>query len=75
LGEDAQKLNEEKTALEGMIQWHDELIMEMVEEYGLNHMGENDDNEDEDDDDEGNVVTPPAPAAMHEEIIEEKAPV
>jgi hypothetical protein len=43
LKEDAQKLKEEKTTLEGMIQSHDELIMEMAEEYGLNWMGENDD--------------------------------
>jgi hypothetical protein len=51
--------------------------MEMAEEYGLNHMGENDDDEDEDEDDEGNAVAPPAPApaAVPEEIIEEEAPV
>jgi hypothetical protein len=44
--------------------------MEMAEEYGLNHMGENDD-------DEGNTVAPPAPApaAVPEEIVEEEAPV
>jgi hypothetical protein len=75
LREDAQKLKEEKTTLEGMIQSRGELIMEMVEEYGLNRMGENDNDEDEDDDDEGNTVAPPAPAAMHEEIIEEEARV
>jgi hypothetical protein len=51
LREDARKLREEKITLEGMIQSHDELILEMAEEYGLNCMGENDD--DEDDDDEG----------------------
>jgi hypothetical protein len=53
-----------------MIQSCDELIMEMAEEYGLNHMGENDD--DEDDDDEGNAAAPPAfvPAVVFEEIIE-----
>jgi hypothetical protein len=75
LREDAQKLREEKTTLEGMIQSHGELIQEMAEEYGLNRMGENDD--DEDDDDEGNTVAPPAlaPAAVPEEIIEEEAPV
>jgi hypothetical protein len=75
LREDAQKLREEKTTLEGMIQSRDELILEMAEEHGLNRMGEN--NDDEDDDDEGNAVTPPAsaPAAMPEEIIEEEAPV
>jgi hypothetical protein len=49
----------------------------MAEEYGLNHMRENNDNEDEDDDDEGNAVAPPAPApvAVPEEIIEEEDPV
>jgi hypothetical protein len=77
LREDAQKLKEEKTTVEGMIQSRDELILEMAEEYGLNRMGENDDNEDEDDDDEGNAVTPPTPtpAAVPKEIIEEEAPV
>jgi hypothetical protein len=72
LREDAQKLNEEKVTLEGIIQSHDELIMEMAEEYGLNRMGENDD---EDDDDEGNAVAPPAPApaTVPEELIEEEA--
>jgi hypothetical protein len=60
-----------------MIQSCDDLIMEMAEEYGLNHMGENYNNEDEDDDDEGNAVAPPAPtpAVVPEEIIEEEAPV
>jgi hypothetical protein len=32
--------------------------MEMIEEYGLNRMGENDDDEDEDDNNEGNTVAP-----------------
>jgi hypothetical protein len=59
LREHVQKLKEEKTTLEGMIQSRDELIMEMAEENGLNHMGENNDNKDEDEDDEGNVVAPP----------------
>jgi hypothetical protein len=45
LREDAQKLREEKTTLDGMIQSRDELIMEMAEEYGLNRIGENDDDE------------------------------
>jgi hypothetical protein len=76
LREDAQKLREEMTTLEGMIRSCDELILEMAEEYGLNHMGENDDYEDEDDDDEGNAIAPPAsaPAVVPEEIIEEDAP-
>jgi hypothetical protein len=60
-----------------MIQSRDELILEMAKEYGLNHMGENDDKEDEDDDDEGNTVAPPAsaPAAVPEKIIEEEVPM
>jgi hypothetical protein len=75
--EDAQRLREERTTLERMIQSRDELILEMAEEYGLNCMGENDDDEDENDDDEGNVVTPPAlvPAVVPEEIIEEEDPM
>jgi hypothetical protein len=77
LREDAQKLREEKTTLEGMIQSRDELILEMAEEYGLNRMGENDDEQDEDDDDEGNAIAPPAPAptAVPEKIVEEEDPV
>jgi hypothetical protein len=77
LREDAQKLREEKTTLEGMIQSRDELILEMAEEYGLNHMGENDNDEDENDDNEGNAVAPPTPvpAVVPEEIIEEEDPV
>jgi hypothetical protein len=75
LREDAQKLKEEKTTREGMIQSRDELIIAMVEEYWLNRIGENNDEEDDDDDDEGNVAAPPAPApaAVPEEIIEEEA--
>jgi hypothetical protein len=76
LREDAQKLREERATLEGMIKSHDELLMEMVEEYGLNCMGEN--NDDEDDDDEGSTIAPPTPApptTAPEEIIEEEAPV
>jgi hypothetical protein len=77
LREDAQRLREERTTLEGMIQSHDELILEMAEEYELNRMGENDDDGDEDDDDEGNVVAPPAPTAavVREKIIEEEDPM
>jgi hypothetical protein len=71
LREDTQKLKEEKTTLEGMIQSRDKLIMEMAKEYGLNRMGEND--EDEDDDDEGNAVAPSTPATVPEEIIEKEA--
>jgi hypothetical protein len=76
LREDALKLREEQATLDGMVEFCDELLMEMVEEYGLNHMGENDN--DEDDSDEGNAAAPPAPAppaVAPEEIVEEEAPV
>jgi vacuolar-type H+-ATPase subunit I/STV1 len=77
LRKDAQKLKEEKTTLEEMIQSCDKLIMEMDEEYGLNRMGENDDDEDEDDDDEGNAVAPPIPVspATAPEGIDDEGPV
>jgi hypothetical protein len=77
LREDAQKLREEKATLEGMIQSHDELILEMAEEYGISRMGENDDDGDKDDDDEGNAVAPPAPVptTVPKEIIEEEDPM
>jgi hypothetical protein len=77
LREDALRLREERSTLEEMIQSHDELILEMAEEYGLNRMGENDDDEDENDDNEGNAITPPAsvPVVMPEEIVEEEDPV
>jgi hypothetical protein len=77
LWEDAQRLREERTTLEEMIQSHDELILEMAEEYRLNRMGENDDDDDENDDDEGNAIEPPAPAptAVPKEIVEEEDPV
>jgi hypothetical protein len=74
LREDAQKLKEEKTTLEGMIQSRDELILEMAEEYGHNCMGENNNDEDEDDNDKGNALAPPAPTVVPKEIIEEEAP-
>jgi hypothetical protein len=51
--------------------------MEMVKEYGLNCMLENDDDKDEDEDDEGNTaaIPTPSPAAVPKEIIEEEAPM
>jgi hypothetical protein len=77
LRKDVQRLREERTTLERMIQSCDERILEMAEEYGLNCMGGNDDDEDENDDNEGNAVAPPAraPAAVPEEIVKEEDPV
>jgi hypothetical protein len=89
-GDAAKKLAEEKAKLEGKIQSRNELIMEMADEYGLNHMDENDNDEDEnkvdDDNNGGDVTTPPAaapprvpaPPAIAPEVIiveEEENPV
>jgi hypothetical protein len=38
LGEDTQRLEEEKTTLEGMVKSHDELLMEIARETGLDRM-------------------------------------
>jgi hypothetical protein len=80
LRDDAQKLKEEKTKLDGMIESHNELIMEIAKEARLNCMGEvvEDEDEHEDDDDEGDAAAPPTvaptpiavpPAAAREEIV------
>jgi hypothetical protein len=47
LGEDTQRLEEEKATLEEMVESHDELIMDIAGEIGLDHMGEDEDDEGE----------------------------
>jgi hypothetical protein len=79
LREDAQKMKEEKTKLEGMVESHDELITEIAKEIGLDCMGEyaEDEVEDEDADDGGGASAPPVhapPTAIPKEIIEEEGP-
>jgi hypothetical protein len=75
LREDTQKLEEERTTLEGMVKSHNELIMEIARETGLNRMGEDAENEEEDEDaDDGDAAAPPIPApptAAPEEIDDE----
>jgi hypothetical protein len=82
LREDAEKLKEEKANLEGMVESHDELIMEIAKEIGLDCRGEDAEEEDEDDDDEGDGAahptvappvdtTPPAAAAPEVVVVEE----
>jgi peptidoglycan hydrolase CwlO-like protein len=78
LKEDAQKLKEEKATLEGMVESHDELIMEIAKETGLDRMeedAEDEDEEDEDADDRGDAAAPPIPApptAAPEEVVKEE---
>jgi hypothetical protein len=62
----AQKLKKEKATVEGMVESHDELIMEIARETGLDYMGEDaeDEEEDEDADNGGDDATPPIPVPL-----------
>jgi hypothetical protein len=64
LREDTQRLEEEKATLEGMVESHDELLMELARETGLDCMGEDKDDEDEEEvaNDGGDATAPPAAA-------------
>jgi hypothetical protein len=80
LREDTQRLEEEKATLEEMVESHDELLMEIATETGLDRMGEDaeDEEEDEDADDGENATAPPVvvpPTAVPEEVVEEEDPV
>jgi hypothetical protein len=74
LREDTQRLEEEKATLEGMVESHDELLMEIARETGLDGMGEDEDDEEEEEDanDRGDAIAPPAAAP---EEIDEEGPV
>jgi hypothetical protein len=81
LREDTQRLEEEKPTLEGMVEFHNEVLMEIARETGLDRLGEDaeDEEEDEDADDGGDAATTPAavppppvpPAATSEEVDDE----
>jgi hypothetical protein len=84
LRKDAQKLKEENTKLEGMVESCDELITEITKEIKLDRMGV--DAKAKDDDDRGDtaappiaMMPPPAPApssvVVPKEIIVEEDPV
>jgi hypothetical protein len=64
LREDTQRLEEEKDTLEGMVESHDELLMEITREMGLDRMGEDEDDEEEEEDanDGGDAAAPPTVA-------------
>jgi DNA repair exonuclease SbcCD ATPase subunit len=81
LREDTQRLEEEKATLEEMVEFCDELLMEIPRETRLDRMGENEDEEEEEEDadDGGDAAAPPAtappppapPTVVLEEIDEE----
>jgi hypothetical protein len=64
LRKDTQRLEEEKATLPEMVESHDELLMEITREMGLDHMGEDEDEEEEEEDanDRGDAATPLATA-------------
>jgi hypothetical protein len=78
LREDTHRLEEEKATLDGMVESHDELLIEIARETGLDRLGEDaDDGEDDEDaNDGGDATAPPAstpppptpPTAMPEEV-------
>jgi hypothetical protein len=80
LREDTQRLEEEKATLEEMVESHDELLMEIAREVGLDRMGEDEDEEEEEEDaddggdadDRGDAA---APLAVMPEEIDEEGPV
>jgi hypothetical protein len=81
LREDTQRLEEEKATLEEMVESHDELLMEIARETGLDRMGE-DEEEEEDPDNEGDAAAPPvaappppAPPAIVPKEIHEEGPM
>jgi hypothetical protein len=79
--EDTRRLEEDMDTLEEMVESHDELLMEIAREIGVDRMGEDEGEEEEEEDaDNGrDVATPPAaapppsapPAIVPEEINEE----
>jgi DnaJ-domain-containing protein 1 len=80
--EDTHRLEEEKATLKEMVESHDELLMEMAREMGLDRMGEDDEEEEEDVNDGGDAIAPPAavPGEINEEgpveaIPEQEAPM
>jgi hypothetical protein len=82
LREDTQRLEEEKATLEGMFESHDELLMEIAWETGLDHMGEGAKVEEDDVDDGEDAAAPPAaalpppmPPATALEDINDEGPV
>jgi hypothetical protein len=79
LREGTQWLEEEKATLEEMVESHDELLMEIAREMGLDHMCEDEDEEEEEEDadDGGDATTPPplVPPAVVPEEIDEEGPV
>jgi hypothetical protein len=77
-------LEEEKATLEGMVESHDELLIDIARETGLDRMGEDDEDEEEEEDadDGGDAAAPPAatppphaPPVVTPEEVDDEGPV
>jgi hypothetical protein len=84
LREDTQRLEEETTTLEEMVESHDELLMEIARETGLDCMGEDEDEEEEEEDADDRedaaappaaAPPPPAPPATVPKDVDEEGPM
>jgi chromosome segregation ATPase len=73
LSEDTQRLEEEKATLEGMVESHDELLMEIARETGLDCLGE--DAEDEEEDEDAVMPPPPTPPTAVPEEVDDEGPM
>jgi hypothetical protein len=82
--EDTQRLEEDMDTLEEMAESHDELLMEIARETGVDRMGEDEGEEEEEEDaDNGRDVTappaaappPPAPPVVVPEEINKEGPM
>jgi hypothetical protein len=62
LRDDTQRLEEEKATLQEMVESHDELLLEIARETGLDRMDEDEEGEEEETDNEGDVAAPPTAA-------------
>jgi hypothetical protein len=79
LREDTERMEEEKATLEGMVECHNELLMEIARETGLDSTVEDaeDEEEDEDANDKRDVAAPPIPAppTVAPEEIDDEDPI
>jgi hypothetical protein len=62
---DTQRLEEEKATLKEMVESHNELLLEIARETGLDRMGEDEEEEEEEDADNGGDAATPLPLHHH----------
>jgi peptidoglycan hydrolase CwlO-like protein len=86
LREDTQGLEEEKATLEGMVESHDEMLMDIARETRLGRLGEDDEEEEEEEEEDADdgedgaappatAPPPPAPPAATPEEVNDEGPM